>query len=107
MPKRKEPDFCCVVDQFCDHPPMEQPEDSSEYLGCKTECYICGQPVCIKCSTRRKHRMHDSHKRRRICNNCQVELDGNDHHVVRRLWHLANDPVPLEESRPDLKKVKG
>lgn len=71
---------CCIVDQFCTAPAnVERPN-------ARGVCFACGRPVCSMCSTMRKY--HDF-GRVRLCNECQIDLDGNDGRVMRRLYHLA------------------
>jgi len=72
---------CCVVDQFCTSPAND--EDLHPARG---KCFSCGQPVCSECSSKRKY--HDYGKVR-LCNNCQVEYDGNDKMVMKRLYRKA------------------
>lgn len=73
---------CNVVDQFCEAAAnMDPPE------GAKFECFSCGQPVCGKCSSYRKYYHYT--KKKRLCNNCQVDYDGNQKMVMDRLHRLA------------------
>ena len=71
---------CCVCDQFCkaaaNHP--RRPV-------LRTKCFICGQKVCTKCSSKRKYL---SYGIVRVCNDCQIEsLDGGNNAVVMRRMH--------------------
>jgi hypothetical protein len=83
----KERPVCCVADQFClaaaNFANSVRPQRIAE-------CFVCGEPVCTKCSTRRKYGRYG---RVRICNNCQIEvLDGkSDKVVMRRLIKMATE----------------
>lgn len=81
MKKYREIETCCVVDQFCD-----SPANLDEPIRAKYICYSCGQPVCGKCSTKRKYYKYG---KQRLCNDCQIEYDGNDKIVLRRIYKLA------------------
>jgi hypothetical protein len=74
--------FCCVADQFC------EAASNFEERGYVSECFVCGEDVCVKCSSRRQY-MPDIPPVR-MCNDCQVRLDGNDKIVMARLNKLAN-----------------
>ena len=80
--KHKVYDTCCVADQFCEAPANY--EDSRAYA----KCFVCGEAVCTKCSTKRKYLQYG---KKRICNNCQIEYLDNrsDKIVMRRLYKLA------------------
>ena len=72
---------CCVADQSCIAPAnLEKPERA------RCKCFSCGLSVCSQCSSKRKY--HDYGKVR-LCNNCQVEYDGNDKIVMKRLYRKA------------------
>ncbi len=74
-------DTCCVVNQFCNSPAnLEQP------IPARGICFKCGQHVCSKCSSKRKY-LHYGIVR--LCNDCQIENDGNDKVVMRRLNKMA------------------
>lgn len=79
-----ENDPCCVVDGDCDWPANgpapERPLPT---------CYHCGLPVCRECSSRRKHPKLSVKKPVRLCNTCQVELDGDDKIVMARTYKRA------------------
>lgn len=75
-----ERESCNVADQHCEAAANHQ------YTYCVAECFRCGMPVCTKCSSKRKY-MHFGTKR--LCNNCQVEVDGNDKRVVYRIARQA------------------
>jgi hypothetical protein len=91
---------CHVSDQFC-VAAANLEDDLIPNQICT--CYRCGLPVCHMCSTRRLypiplvgdfraiHICSGGAKRIRVrlCNNCQVEYDGNDRRVMRRLHRLA------------------
>lgn len=72
---------CVVADQFC-----EAPANLSERPRLKAVCFSCGETVCLKCSSLRKYY---SFGKKRLCNNCQIEYDGNDKIVVKRMYKLA------------------
>lgn len=81
MVKRKAVETCCVVDQFCNSPAnLENP------VPARGVCFSCGQPVCSKCSSIRKYHHYG---KVRLCNDCQVEMDGGDRVVMRRLENMA------------------
>jgi hypothetical protein len=72
---------CCVVDGLCDSPAnLESPR------ACRARCFACGEAVCLRCSSRRRYH---GYGRQRLCNNCQRDLDGNNHVVARRQFRLA------------------
>ena len=72
---------CCVADQFCIAPANLEPEKLARGI-----CFSCGLNVCSKCSSIRKY--YDYGKVR-LCNNCQVDYDGNDKIVMNRLYRMA------------------
>jgi hypothetical protein len=72
---------CCVVDQFCTAPCNIDPP-----MYAKGVCFCCGQAVCRKCSTKRKY---FEYGKQRLCNDCQIDYDGHDKVVMRRLYKLA------------------
>ena len=74
-------EHCCVADQFCLAPANLDPPTYA-----KGECFACGQRVCSNCSSIRKYY---NYGKVRLCNNCQVEYDGNDKIVVKRLMGLS------------------
>lgn len=74
-------DTCCVADQDCESPANLEP-----VVPAKHACFRCGLAVCEKCSTRRKYLYYG---RQRLCNDCQVEYDGHDKTVMRRLLRLV------------------
>lgn len=89
-PKRQEPtEQCHVADQFC------TACVSGEW--CRGVCYVCGLSVCRKCSSKRKYRTFERKagelvpvtKLVRMCNDCQIDLDGDERVVMRRLLRLA------------------
>lgn len=72
---------CCVADQFCiAGAELERPHQA------KGICFACGQRVCSKCSSKRKYMDYGIV---RLCNDCQVEYDGNDRLVMARLNKMA------------------
>ena len=74
-------DTCCVVDQFCNSPANLWPP-----VQVKGKCFACGQPVCRNCSSIRKYYHYGNV---RLCNNCQIEYDGNDNLVMARIYKMA------------------
>lgn len=72
---------CCVADQFCTAPA------NYENANARAKCFVCGQPVCAKCSSIRKYLQFG---RVRMCNDCQVEYDESEVVVMRRMYKLAN-----------------
>lgn len=82
MKKTKQKwDSCCIADQFC-----EAAANFEERPRLRTKCFACGLTVCSKCSSIRKYL---NYGKQRLCNNCQIEHDGNDKVVMRRLYRLA------------------
>lgn len=67
---------CCVVDQFC-----TAPANVNYSVHAKGICYSCGENVCVECSS---IRTYYSYGKVRLCNDCQVQYDGNDKIVMRR-----------------------
>ncbi len=49
-------------------------------------CHICSHPVCRRCSSRRIW----NGARRVLCNNCQVEIDGDDRRVQARIARVKD-----------------
>ena len=72
---------CSVVDQFCISPANLAPP-----INVRGRCFSCGQPVCHKCSTKRKYKHYGVV---RLCNHCQIEEDGNDKRVMARIYRMA------------------
>lgn len=85
----REIECCCVADQHCTAAANFEDADA------RATCFACGQRVCAECSSRRKYRRFGV---KCICNNCQVEIDGNDHRVLDRIWRQAGYPkgAPME-----------
>lgn len=79
--RKENMDSCCVVDQFCEAPANVTPKKYAHGI-----CFACGQSVCSKCSSLRKYY---NYGKVRLCNNCQIEYDGNDKIVMNRLYKLA------------------
>lgn len=73
--------ICCVVDQFCLAAANFEPR-----IYVKTKCFACGDFVCRKCSSKRRYYEYGLV---RLCNNCQVDFDGNRARVMNRLYRLA------------------
>jgi len=72
---------CCVVDQFCLAPANVTPP-----IHAKGICFACGQSVCRNCSSLRKYYNFGNV---RLCNNCQIDYDGNDRIVIKRIYKMA------------------
>jgi hypothetical protein len=72
---------CCVVDEFCTSPANLDPPTPARGI-----CFSCGLNVCSKCSSKRKY--YDFGVVR-LCNNCQIDYDGNDRIVYRRIMKMA------------------
>lgn len=74
---KREVDTCSVVDQGCDSPANLTPPQHV-----RATCYSCGQPVCTKCSSKRRYLRYGI---RRVCNSCQIErLDGGSSARIER-----------------------
>ena len=82
--KYKEKPTCCVADVWCTAAGNFE-DEAKERIS--AVCYSCGQLVCRNCSSRRNYL---SYGKVRLCNDCQVALDGNEKVVMRRLKHLTN-----------------
>ena len=72
---------CVVADQFCTAPANLHPPIKPRGI-----CFSCEGFVCSKCSSKRKYY---NYGRVRLCNDCQVDYDGNEKIVMRRLYKLA------------------
>jgi hypothetical protein len=72
---------CCVADQVCNAPANIEP-----LVPAKGICFSCGLNVCSKCSTKRNYHHYG---KVRLCNDCQIEYDGNDTTVMNRLRKLV------------------
>lgn len=93
MPLRRDP--CVVVDQFCLAPANLSPLESP-----KTECFACGNKVCLNCSLVVKY---ETQGRKRLCHNC-LEDNGRVSLVEKHLQRLAEkEPV---KSRKKSRKTK-
>lgn len=78
-----EIETCCVADQHCLAPANVFPRRPAY-----AKCYICGQPVCTACSTRRKHQHYG---RVRICNDCQIlTFEDGEFRVLYRIARKAD-----------------
>ena len=75
---------CAVVDQFCTSPANVEPP-----VPARGVCFACGEAVCAKCSTKRQYLRFGV---KRICNTCQIEMDGNEDRVMERMNRLAGYP---------------
>jgi len=72
---------CCVADQFCIAPAnLQKPQRD------KGRCFSCGEQVCSESSSKRKYHHYGEV---RLCNNCQVDYDGNEKTVMKRLRKKA------------------
>lgn len=72
---------CCVVNQHC-----AAPANLEGVKTPKSNCFACGEPVCVECSSRRKYMKYG---RVRLCDNCQESLDGNNRNVMQRIWNRS------------------
>ncbi len=91
---------CCVVDQFCTHPANLQDRDKHPL---QSACEHCGEDVCTMCSSIRLYRVLGSENdRKRLCNNCQIDLDGDDRYVMARLRKMAGYPYRVK--RPEVEE---
>lgn len=72
---------CCVVDQFCKAPANLEPP-----VEARCTCFVCGQAVCSNCSSIRSYYHYG---KVRMCNSCQVEYDGDDKYVMKRLCRIS------------------
>ena len=77
----EEVETCCVADQFCSAAANFTPRHRAG-----GRCFHCGLAVCSFCSSKRKYEKYGVV---RLCNNCQIGLDGRDRVVMRRLYRLA------------------
>jgi hypothetical protein len=77
-------DTCCVADQFCTAPANLEPQTYP-----RSTCYSCGQAVCLHCSSKRIYFNFGKVRKVRLCNNCQVDHDGNEKKVMDRMSALA------------------
>lgn len=82
--RRAEPGPCCVVDGGC-----LAPANSIQACWVRTECFACGENVCTNCSSIRQYH---GFGRRRLCNNCQVDYDGDQAQVMLTMYHRAGYP---------------
>ncbi|MHA2279812.1 MAG: hypothetical protein ACXAC5_02890 [Promethearchaeota archaeon] len=72
---------CSVADSFC-----EAAANFAVIPRLRIKCFACGSTVCCKCSSIRKYLTYG---KQRLCNDCQIEMDGDDRVVRRRLHRLA------------------
>ena len=79
---KKYIETCCVADQCCIAVANFYP-----LVAAKGECFCCGQKVCSKCSSIRKY-LH--YGKVRLCNDCQVQYDGDEKLVMKRLYKMVN-----------------
>lgn len=77
MKKYKPRSSCCVADRGC-----EAPANLEDPPLIKTECFKCGNAVCKNCSSRRKYLNYGI---KRLCNDCQVDMDGTEYKVIYRM----------------------
>ncbi len=83
--RAKEVETCSVVNQFCRAPANLVPPTRARGV-----CFKCGGAVCSKCSS---IRAIYGYNKARLCNDCQVILDGDDRVVMRRMNRLARGGV--------------
>jgi hypothetical protein len=74
-------EYCSVADQAC-----IAAGNFAFAVNAGCTCFRCGLKVCRNCSSIRQYNRHG---RVRLCNNCQVEIDGNDKIVMARLHKLC------------------
>ena len=79
--KLRQREACCVADCACDEPANLIGADA------RPQCFRCGENVCKNCSSRRKYLTYGV---KRLCNNCQRDMDGHDKIVMRRLYKLMS-----------------
>jgi hypothetical protein len=85
--KRKphECDTCRVCDQHCERPAnLEHCDYREGGRPCRRlpKCFKCGEPVCRACSSVLKYWRYG---KVRLCNDCQIEEDGNSLLVMYRI----------------------
>jgi len=81
--KLRELDGCAIVtSRRCQDP---DPEDQKAKA--LPECFSCGQPVCRFCSVVRQYQ---GFGRRRICDTCEDDLEGNDRKSLARRHREAS-----------------
>lgn len=56
------------------------------------ECFRCGKNVCRSCSSIRNYHWGTGFSKRRLCNDCQVEMDDSPYRVVLRIARKAGYP---------------
>ncbi len=83
MPKDMPKECCCVCDQHCQCPANLV---GSEMPILRAQCFACGNFVCTNCSSIRKYAKEG---KRRLCNNCQVDMDGSEYQVTFRMAMLS------------------
>ncbi len=76
-----ERETCCVADQFC-----TAAANFAFPAYVRGRCKRCGLAVCSECSTMRKYLQYGFV---RLCNDCQVDFDGNDKLVMKRMRRKA------------------
>lgn len=80
--KLRELDGCSIAtSRNCMDPDPEDPKARA-----LPECFSCGQPVCRFCSVVRQYR---GWGRRRVCDDCEDQLEGNNRKSLRRRYHDA------------------
>jgi hypothetical protein len=67
---------CCVVDSFC------KAAANFSMAGPVTTCFRCGDDVCTNCSSRR---LYSRFGKKRLCNDCQCDIDGDNRKVLARM----------------------
>ena len=81
MTTKKPIETCSVVNQHCLSPANLAPP-----VGVRTTCFSCGEPVCTMCSDIRTYL---NYGKVRLCDNCQIEYDGDDDKVMAKIRKLA------------------
>ena len=75
-------DSCCVVNEHCDFPANYENNRKRKL----PECFCCGLSVCKKCSSKRKYLKYGI---KRLCDYCQLEIDGDNYRVMYRIAKLS------------------
>lgn len=91
--KRKEHE-CVTCNQADQHCERDAQWDCGYLIGdgnivpCKPlpDCFCCGMPVCRNCSSKRNYLKYG---KQRLCNDCQIEMDGNSRRVMYRTARKA------------------
>lgn len=89
---------CCMADQYCECPANLEPQ-----VAARCTCFRCGRKVCTMCS------MVISYRRfgfKRLCNDCVIEVDGNDERIIAELERLGGYKVAKKAKKTDKGKKK-